>query len=302
METKELITEFSKTRPDASIIVGYGSEVKRQANDKGLEKQIDLILGVEDATSWHKLNHEINPNDYRSEIGYRLLPIYGNLGTKINYLSHLPFEGHMFKIGVVNTKDLISDLINWKTFFLAGRIQKPIELVKSNCELDYAIKINRMNALKTSLLALNKNEVTEEELFTVLCSLSFVGDWRNIMHVENKDKVKNIVEGSFAELHNIYNEFNNGFYEIDSQNKIVINYEKLLLKLDSLPEPLKSKVLIYILDEKFDIESLSNLRKIILNHFIGINIRTSAVQPLKGLVLNGFGKTMTYLNQKLEKK
>ena len=208
----------------------------------------------------------------------------------------------MFKIGVVNTKDLISDLINWKTFFLAGRIQKPIELVKSNCELDYAIKINRMNALKTSLLALNKNEVTEEELFTVLCSLSFVGDWRNIMHVENKDKVKNIVEGSFAELHNIYNEFNNGFYEIDSQNKIVINYEKLLLKLDSLPEPLKSKVLIYILDEKFDIESLSNLRKIILNHFIGINIRTSAVQPLKGLVLNGFGKTMTYLNQKLEKK
>ena len=66
METKELITEFSKTRPDASIIVGYGSEVKRQANDKGLEKQIDLILGVEDATSWEKLNHEINPNDYRS--------------------------------------------------------------------------------------------------------------------------------------------------------------------------------------------------------------------------------------------
>ena len=32
MDIKDLIIEFSKTRPDTEIIVGYGSKVKSQAN------------------------------------------------------------------------------------------------------------------------------------------------------------------------------------------------------------------------------------------------------------------------------
>ena len=118
MEIRNLITEFCKTRPNANIVVGYGSEVKKQDNDTGLEKQIDLILGVNDVDYWHKLNYEINPNDYQCIIGYKLLPLYKNLGTKINYLSYLPFEGHMFKIGIVETYDLTNDLISfWLVVF-----------------------------------------------------------------------------------------------------------------------------------------------------------------------------------------
>lgn len=300
MEIRELIHEFGKTRPEANIIVGYGSEVKKQANDNGLEKQVDLILGVDDTILWHKLNHQRNPSDYKSKIGYKLLPLYENFGTKINYLSYLPFEGHMFKIGVVNTECLISDLIHWENFFLAGRFQKPIEIVKNSQKLDDAIKINRLNALKVALLTLEPS-VSEEELFQRICSLSFIGDWRRIMHVETKDKVKNIVGGSFDELHEIYSSFNNDYCSLN-QGNIDICHDKLIHELHTLPEQLKNKILNKIINGSVNKETLEHIKNIILKYFVNMNIRTSAAQPLKGFALNGFSKTMTYLNHKIAKK
>lgn len=306
MEIKELITEFSKTRPEADIIVGYGSKVKSQANDKGIQKQIDLILGVNDAIEWHQLNHLINPDDYRSKLGYGLLPLYHNFGTPINYISYLTFNDHMFKIGVVETKSLIQDLSMWDNFFLAGRFQKPIEVIKGSSELNLAIKVNRINALKTALLASGKEKISERELYETLCSLSFIGDWRQLLHIENKNKVRNIVSGSFDELHDMYSIWNNGYYEEISNNELLINYEKLLSKLDTLPNDLKAKIIKCLFNEitsnNIDKEILKKLRKIILNHFTSMNLKTSASQPIKGLFLNGFSKSLTYVNQKIAKK
>ena len=302
MEIRNLIIEFSKTRPESDIIIGYGSEVKRQANDHGMDKQVDLIIGVNDTIKWHQLNHELNPQDYKSKPGYQLLPVYENLGTRINYLSHLPFNGNMFKIGVVNTSDLTYDLICWKNFFLAGRLQKPVETVKTTPELDYAIKRNRMNALKISLLSLNKTKASLEELFYMLCSLSYVGDIRRTMHVETKYKIQNIVEGSFDELHKMYNEFNNGYYEVGFNHSIDIDYERLINELDTLPESLHPVFLNALSCGKVNKDKLINLRKLILKHFTKLNHRTSIAQPINGLALNGFSTTINYLGQKISKK
>ena len=302
MEIRNLITEFSKTIPESEVIIGYGSEVKKQTNDFGMDRQIDLIIGVEDTIKWHELNHELNSSNYKSKLGYQLLPVYEKLGTKINYLSYLPFEDNMFKIGVVNTSDLIYDLVCWKNFFLAGRLQKPVEIIRTTPELDYSIQRNRFNALKVSLLALGKREATLEELFCILCSLSYIGDIRRTMHVETKHKVRNIVEGSFDELENIYIEFNDGYYENSYSHGISINYEKLVTELDTLPEPLQSKIINELLREKMDKDKLMSLRKIILKYFTKLNFKTSIAQPLKGFALNGFSKTITYLGQKIGKK
>jgi len=306
MEIKDLIIEFSKTKPEADIIVGYGSKVKEQANDKGIQRQIDLIFGVHDAIKWHQLNYANNPNDYQSKFGYNLLPRYSNLGTKINYLSYIPFEDNMFKIGVVETKDLLRDLINWDNFFLAGRFQKPIEIIKGSSELDLAINLNRINALKTALLASGKQTISEKELFEILCSLSFVGDWRQILHIETKDKVKNIVEGSFDELHSIYTQLNNNYYKLTDNNTLVINYEVLLNSLNTLPYNLRVNVIDCLFrgikNRSTDKRQLEETRKTIINYFSKMNLGTSAIQPIKGLILNGPSKSLTYINHKIAKK
>jgi len=306
MDIKDLIIEFSETRPESEIIVGYGSKVKSQANDKGVQKQIDLILGVENSLDWHSQNYEINPENYKSKLGYKLLPLYQKFGTKINYISYLPFKNHMFKIGVVEKSDLIYDLVNWENFFLAGRFQKPIEIIKGSNELNLAIKINRINALKTALLASGKDKISEQELYETLCSLSFMGDFRQILHIETKNKVKNIVEGSFEELHNMYSMLNNGYYEKDDNDQLIINYDVLLSKLNTLPNDLRLQLLKCLFNEinnkSIDDEVLNKIRKTIIEYFTHMNLKTSSAQPIKGLILNGTSKSLTYVNQKLAKK
>ena len=303
MEIKELITEFSKTRPNAEIIVGYGSKVKSQANDKGIQKQIDLILGVDDSLAWHRQNYEMNPGDYQSKLGYKLLPLYHKFGTKINYISYIPFQNHMFKIGIVETSDLLVDLIEWENFFLAGRFQKPIEVIKGTRELDIAIEFNRMNALKTALLASGKETISEKELYETLCSLSFMGDWRRLLHIENQDKVRNIVEGSYEELQNMYSEFNNYFYQ-KNNHLLTINYAKLLEEINSLPTNLRIKIIKCLFNEMSSVDSeiLIKIRETIVKHFTHMNLGVTAAQPIKGFMLNGAGKSLTYVNQKLSKK
>lgn len=302
MEIKTLITEFCKTRPEAEVIIGYGSGVKKQANDKGFDKQIDLIMGVKDSTKWHQENYQENPKDY-SKLGYLLLPLYKNLGTKINYLSYLPFKDNMFKIGVVQTNDLIDDLFCWDNFYLAGRCQKSVDVIKSTQLLDQAIIHNRLNALKIALLLSEKKEISKIELYELLCSLSFIGDWRKILHVENANKVKNIVNGSLEELENIYNPLNKNYYSQIDNDLISINFERILNETMTLPIPIENKLDMQTINSHhISQEELKKIREIILTYLTKVNIKASAAQPFKGLLINGVSKTKTYLMQKLEKK
>lgn len=32
----------------------------------------------------------------------------------------------MYKYGVVQTDDLVQDMLNWERFYLSGRLQKPV--------------------------------------------------------------------------------------------------------------------------------------------------------------------------------
>ena len=135
-----------------------------------------------------------------------------------------------------------------------------------------------------------------------MCSLSFIGDWRQTLHIENKNKVKNIVEGSFDEFSFIYGRFINQFCTDIGNSQLRINYKELLNKLDTLPIKLKLKIIENLSFENPDNVSLEKLRNIIIKYFINMNIVTSAAQPFKGFALNGFSKTLTYFNQKIGKK
>ena len=185
---------------------------------------------------------------------------------------------------------------------MAGRFQKPIEIIKGSDELDLAIQLNRLNALKTALLASGKPTITEQELYEKISSLSFIGDWRQTLHIENKNKVANIVNGTFDEFKFIYDRFINQYCDIDSNNQLLIDYERLLNKLDTLPIELKTKIIDFLPFKANSSDYLKKLQDIIMKYFISMNIITSAAQPFKGFALNGFCKTLTYFNQKIEKK
>lgn len=299
MKMKSLIEEFIKLFPEIEVVIGYGSGVKKQANDKGLHKQIDLILVVKDKMKWHQETYERHPEFY-NKLGYKLLPLYQNIGTNLDYLTYLPFEGKMFKIGVISVEHALDDLLHWKNFYFAGRLQKDVEIIKSNPTFDNAIRTNRLNALKTALLLSDKEFLTEQKLYELLCSLSFIGDWRNILHIETPNKIPNIVNGSFDGLHHIYTSLNNGYYDV-YPDYLLINYSQIIDDLELMPISLLSKLEQVIDSDNISKETLMHLRKIIISHFKVMNLKASAAQPVKGLLLNGVQKTYSYLNAKISK-
>lgn len=71
---------------------------------------------------------------------------------------------------------LISDLSEWTTLYAAGRLQKPVRVIKAgvNEEFNNALETNRRHALRIALL-LMPMEFEEISLFQTIASLSYVG-------------------------------------------------------------------------------------------------------------------------------
>ncbi|KAJ2370152.1 Mitochondrial translocator assembly and maintenance protein 41 [Coemansia sp. RSA 2610] len=86
-----------------------------------------------------------------------------------------------------------SDLLNWDTLYLAGRMHKPTLTLRRDPLMRISKQVNLTHAVRAALLMLPKN-FTSEELFRRIASLSFAGDFRMRVGGENPRKVHNIVE------------------------------------------------------------------------------------------------------------
>lgn len=90
------------------------------------------------------------------------------------------------------------DLEEWETLYLAGRLQKPVKILRQDAKLGLATKSNLENAIRVSLLMLPE-QFSEEELFLKIAGLSYSGDFR--MRIgENPYKVYNIVYAQMVRL------------------------------------------------------------------------------------------------------
>lgn len=199
---------LSKFPQNFSFCFAYGSGVKKQlgygdvqsANEnrvvKGVKKSsmIDLIYCVENPHRWHAQNLEKNPSHYSSlqYLGSNFLAQYQeNIGARVFCNTLIPIEDEqiMIKYGVITTKHMISDLLDWRDLYVAGRLQKPVEIIKSptNSKIQNALELNLQNAIHAALLLLPK-EFTEYELYYAIANLSYNGDFRMIFG-ENKSKV-----------------------------------------------------------------------------------------------------------------
>ncbi len=286
METlKKEILEFMKNRPETVAIIGYGSGVSKQKDQEKRNPQIDLIVVVDDLKKWHKENIEKNPKDYSftGKLFFKSAPKkWLRSGGQIVYMTYIPFNNKKYKIGTIEKDDFLNDLKQWETFYMAGRMQKPILIVKSTKEIDKSIDYNRTAGLLCAKLLLGKGEYDEEYFYTILAGLSYIGDTRMGI-AENPNKVMNIVKGSFDFYHKTY-----GKKLKIKNNKVIIESEK--------PKDLPTNLDNYLKDNNSDIGDI--IREFLVNK----NRSQSLVQTIKGLFTTGPIKSIKYVKEKLKRK
>lgn len=184
-----------------------GPEHSKRPATKDGKKMIDFIFAVTHPQHWHSLNMTQHPKHY-STLSRLLGGIGINLvqkrGAKIWYNPYVKLDNEMIKYGVISVDDLCSDLLDWETLYVSGRMHKPVALVTSDARVRLAQQVNLSSALRTALLLLPR-EFTEVELYTRIASLSYTGDFRMVVPGgENSNKVRNIVLNQRYEFRRLY--------------------------------------------------------------------------------------------------
>lgn len=269
---------------------GYGSSFFHQAgyNSKTV-KSMDFIFVVDSLKEWLINDIAKNPEDYTENTRKKMLKLSskklkGRTGVIYNVVRDRKVN---YKFGVIETKDFIKHLSVWDSFYVTGRMQKPIYSFISTKELDDVIDSNRENVLLTSLLILNKEKLNIYELFEMICSLSYKGDIRFI--IENPNKVSNIVRGNIDELLNIYSKYEK-YIKIDGET-VSVNLDNVYSNASKIPNY-----------DKFKNTEKAKYGNYLLKHIKHINLCESICQPLKGLRVSGIKDSLSYVKEKAKKK
>lgn len=178
--------------------------IKNMQQGKG--KMIDFIFGVSYTQHWHSLNLHQH-RDHYSGLGslgsYVVSQVQDRFGAGVYFNPFVTVNGTLIKYGVVNLDTLCKDLSNWDTMYLAGRLQKPVKILRDHPQVRLANQINLLSALRVALLLLPA-EFTEFELYNTIAGLSYMGDIRMSLPAEDPQKVRNIVSGQMANFRRLY--------------------------------------------------------------------------------------------------
>ena len=235
-----LTTSFPATR----MAFAYGSGVFSQQTSQQRRRKygvdeappmIDLVLAVDDPIQWHKENIENNRHHY-SMAAYGGAPFVSRLqdtAARVWYNALVPIPApwgdgnQLMKYGVISSQALKKDLKDWSSFYISGRMQKPVAWIDGyemqsdfadfdrmngsnldtnnrDYDLAQAGKMNLRGAVAAALLLL-PNNFTEGQLYETITGLSYAGDFRMAI-AENPDKVMNIVhsKGSPIRFRKLY--------------------------------------------------------------------------------------------------
>ncbi len=107
------------------------------------------------------------------------------------------------KYGVTTVDNLCSDLLNWNSLYLAGRMHKPLRIIKDDARVRLTQQVNLTSAVRAALLTLPAS-FPENELFERITSISYLGDPRMILPAENRNKVANIVSRQGSQFRELY--------------------------------------------------------------------------------------------------
>lgn len=296
----EELKSFVAQRPKAEAAFGYGSGIFKQVGYNTQSRpQKDVIFLVNNLKEWHLENMEMNPKDYSmiGRIHLSKAPIERIKGlNKITYFSQIKDGDYSYKYGVIEESDFLHNLNTWDNMFIAGRFQKPVVEIHSNEEVNKAIEYDRECALRIACL-LTQSETTVKELLIELCGLSYMGDTRMIF-AENPNKVKNIVEGSFEVLKDIYINPRSYLHVYMDGVNARVNHKQILQEIEFLPSALVD----YLASVNTDLSNVKMVRANIKEYIKGKNRAESFAQTLDGFRTNGVMRSIPYALAKVKKK
>lgn len=172
----------------------------------GQGKMIDFIFGVSYTQHWHSLNLQQHRDHYSAigSLGSSFVSrVQDRYGAGVYFNPYVTVNGTLIKYGVVNLDTLCRDLSEWDTLYLAGRLQKPVKILRDDPRVRLANQINLISAVRTALLLL-PSEFTEQELYGTIAGLSYLGDPRMALPAENPNKVANIIKFQLPNFRRLY--------------------------------------------------------------------------------------------------
>ncbi|KAJ1564607.1 Mitochondrial translocator assembly and maintenance protein 41 [Cladochytrium tenue] len=188
----------------------YGSGVVRQAGydlelPDAKRPMVDLIFAVTHPYHWHSLNMRQNRHHYSflASMGSRVVSHVQEYGAHIYYNTHVVVDGMKIKYGVISMDRLLRDLTSWETLYVAGRMQKPIKILRGDSRVKLANDSNLANAVRVALLSLPM-EFSEVDFYKAIVGISYLGDVRMAVGAENPRKVHNIVAAQLPLLRALY--------------------------------------------------------------------------------------------------
>ncbi|KAI9793966.1 MAG: Mitochondrial translocator assembly and maintenance protein 41 [Piccolia ochrophora] len=176
------------------------------AAQRGQAKMIDMIFGVSYTQHWHSLNlHQHRPHySLLGSLGSGLVSnVQDRWGAGVYFNPYVTVNGTLIKYGVVNLDTLCRDLSEWDTLYLAGRLQKPVKILRDDPRVRLANQVNLISALRVALLLLPRT-FDERQLYATIAGISYLGDPRMSLPTENPQKVHNIVANQLPNFRRLY--------------------------------------------------------------------------------------------------
>ncbi|KAI8323520.1 Mmp37-domain-containing protein [Martensiomyces pterosporus] len=291
---------------------GYGSESK---------PMVDLIFAVSHPDHWHALNINQNRSHYSfmGSLGSDAVAmVQSRIGAGVYYNPFVEIDGVVIKYGVVSMDTLSSDLLNWDTLYLAGRMHKPTLTLRRDPLMRISKQVNLTHAVRAALLMLPKN-FSSTDLFRTIASLSFAGDIRMKIGGENPRKVENIVEAQMPLFKSRYASIIEGLPNLEyigqdllqqdmgptaraaMVRKMPNSFYSRLVKQGrkagiSLPPGLGAET---VNTEKLVV--VEDIPEITSKAVESIVARPALTQSAKGLLTSGFSKSISYMYAKNSK-
>ncbi|XP_026726206.1 phosphatidate cytidylyltransferase, mitochondrial [Trichoplusia ni] len=312
---------LSKFPQNFTFCFAYGSAVKPQIGNNKKQNMIDLIYCVDNSYRWHGANIAVNPSHYSALrfLGKGVVARFQeNWAAKVyfNTLVEMKEENILIKYGVVSQKDLIADLLDWNDLYLAGRLHKPVEIIKqtNSSQLQNALQSNLRSAVHTALLTLPET-FSEYDFYFAISNLSYAGDFR-MTFGENKNKVRNIVQPQLLSFRELYQPILQQFHAYvdftpgEAKCHQDLHPETKLHHLMQLPMVPQQKIVKFwnhgglqqdmedvLRAVAYDVDCAVILTQILKD----IVWQSSVRQSLKGILTAGFLKSVRYSAKKIAK-
>jgi translocator assembly and maintenance protein 41 len=202
-----VFSQSSATKPPPSSVTPHPHAPEAVVKwQQGGGKVIDFIFGVSHTQHWHDINMTQNPQHYSAvrRLGSSFVgKIQDKWGAGVYFNPYITINGIMIKYGVVNLDTITRDLSEWDTLYLAGRLQKPVKILRDDPKVRLANQINLLSALRTALLMLGP-KFSEIELYTKIAGISYMGDPRMDFRGEDPNKIRNIVSNQLPNFRQLY--------------------------------------------------------------------------------------------------